>query len=162
MRALVLAYYVVLRSVLRVHARLRRCLTRCRHCGIFFLTDWRNAGRLDLGCPFGCCEAHRRRESNRRSADYYRDQAGKEKKRRLNARRRQGAVVFGPPVMPAPALPWSQRLLLYVRLLVRLIERRSVSLAEVVAMLARTVRQHSMVRTPWRDQVIAWLHEGPP
>jgi hypothetical protein len=59
-------------------------------------------------------------------------------------------------------LPWPRRLLLYVRLLVRLIEARSLSLAEVVAMLARTVRQHSMVRTARRDQVIAWLHEGAP
>lgn len=162
MRPLVLAYYVVLRSVLRVHARLRRCLTRCRHCRIFFFTDWRNAGRDDLGCPFGCGEAHRRRESNRRSTAYYRDEAGKEKKRRLNARRRQGAVVLGPPVRPAPPLPWPQRLLLYVRLLVRLIEARWLTVAEVVAMLARAVRQHRMVRTPRRDQVIAWLHEEPP
>jgi hypothetical protein len=33
--ALVLAYYVLLRSVLRSQPELRRCLTRCRHCGIF-------------------------------------------------------------------------------------------------------------------------------
>jgi hypothetical protein len=162
-RALVLTYYVLLRSVLRLHARLRRCLTRCRHCRIFFLTDPRNAGRLHLGCPFGCRDTHRRRESNRRSADYYRDEAGKKKKRELNARRRRTPLAVAHPTpAPAPPLPWPRRLLLYVRLLVRLIERRSLSLAEVVAMLARTVRQHSMVRTARRDQVIAWLHEGPP
>ena len=34
---------------------------------IFFLTDARNAGRQDLGCPFGCRQAHRRRQSTRRS-----------------------------------------------------------------------------------------------
>lgn len=162
MRALVLTYYVLLRSVLRLHGRLRRCLKRCWHCRIFFLTDPRNAGRLHLGCPFGCRDTHRRRESNRRSADYYRDEKGKEKKSRLNARRYQGTVVFGPPMAPAPALPWPRRLLLYVRLLVRLIEVRCVSLAEVVAMLARTERQHRMVRTSRLDQIIAWLHEGPP
>lgn len=162
MRALVLTYYVLLRSVLRLHGRLRRCLKRCWHCRIFFLTDPRNAGRLHLGCPFGCRDTHRRRESNRRSADYYRDEKGKEKKSRLNARRYQGTVVFGPSMAPAPPLPWPRRLLLYVRLLVRLIEARCLSLAEVVAMLARTARQHRMVRTSRLDQIIAWLHEGPP
>lgn len=166
MRALVLAYYAVLRSVLRRHPRLHRCLTRCWHCGIRFLTDPRNAGRGDLGCPFGCSETHRRRESNRRSVEYYRDDAGKEKKRRLNARRRRGAAELTPRVVPAPVppppLPWPRRLLLYVRLLVRLIEARSLSLAEVVAKVARTVRQHRMVRSARGDQVIAWLHEGPP
>ena len=50
---LVLSYYVVLRSVLRLKPWLRKCLARCRHCGIFFLTDVRNAGRQDLGCPLG-------------------------------------------------------------------------------------------------------------
>src|SRR5438093_10096437 len=50
--SLVKQYYVVLRSVRRARAELRRCVTRCRHCGIFFLTHPRNAGRRDLGCPF--------------------------------------------------------------------------------------------------------------
>jgi hypothetical protein len=143
---------------------LRRCLTRCRHCRIFFLTDPRNAGRRHLRCPFGCRDTHRRRESNRRSADYYRDEHGKKKKRELNARRRRTPLAVAHPT-PAPgveSVPWPRRLLLYVRLLVRLIARRSLGLAEVVAMLVRTVRQHRMVRTARLDQAIAWLHEGPP
>ena len=86
---LVLSYYVVLRSVLRLKPWLRKCLARCRHCGIFFLTDVRNAGRQDLGCPFGCRQAHRRRQSTRRSVDYYRQPEGKTKKRALNAQRRK-------------------------------------------------------------------------
>jgi len=83
--ALVLSYYVVLRSVLRLKPGLRKCLARCRHCGIFFLTDVRNAGRLDLGCPFGCSQAHRQRQSTRRSVAYYREPEGQVKKRELNA-----------------------------------------------------------------------------
>lgn len=163
MSALVLAYYGLLRSVLREHCRLRRCLTRCRHCRIFFLTDPRNAGREALGCPFGCREAHRRRQSNRRSRDYYRDAPGKEKKRLLNARRRRsGGPVPSLTPTPLEPLPWPRGLLLYVRLLVRLIEARPVSLAEVVAMLTRTVRQHRMVRTRRLDQIVDWLHEWPP
>jgi hypothetical protein len=98
--ALILAYYVLLRSILRTQPELRRCRTRCRHCGIFFLTHPRNAGRRDLGCPFGCREAHRRQQANRRSTTYYQDEPGKQKTRQQNAKRRQG----GPPaVAPAPA-----------------------------------------------------------
>jgi len=84
---LVLDYYWLLRSAVRARPGLRRCLCRCRHCGIFFLADPRNAGRRDLGCPFGCREAHRRRESTRRSVDYYRGAEGKLKKRIQNSGR---------------------------------------------------------------------------
>jgi hypothetical protein len=84
---LALDYYWVLRSVLRDRPELRRCLCRCRHCGIFFLTDPRNAGRRDLGCPFGCQQSHRRCESTRRSVAYYRGPEGKMKKRLQNSRR---------------------------------------------------------------------------
>lgn len=169
MAALVGAYYGLLRSVLRTLSRLRRCLTRCRHCGIFFLTDPRNAGRRDLGCPFGCRDAHRRRESVQRSSAYYRDEPGKLKKRLLNARRHKPPVPPSPPVAPSPAEPlpaaalrWPHSILFYVRLLVRLIDGRAVSLDEVLEMLRRAVRQHTMVRTRRIDQVVDWLHEWPP
>lgn len=82
MALLVLAYYVELRSVMRKKPWLRKCQARCRHCGIFFLTDRCNAGREDLGCPFGCGREHRRRESTRRSVAYYREAEGKVKKAR--------------------------------------------------------------------------------
>jgi hypothetical protein len=53
-------YYVVMRySLLRDAPLLRRCVCRCRHCHIFFLTDPRNRGRRDLTCPFGCRRVHR-------------------------------------------------------------------------------------------------------
>ena len=72
-----LQYYFVLRSVLKAKPCLRPCLTRCRHCRIFFLTHPRNAGRIDLGCPFGCQEGHRKRGSTERSVEYYRTAEGK-------------------------------------------------------------------------------------
>jgi hypothetical protein len=43
-----------------------------------------------------------------------------------------------------------------------LIEGRPVTLAEVVEMLRRVVRQHRMVRTRRIDQIIAQLNEHPP
>lgn len=156
-----LSYYVVLRSVLRLKPWLRKCLARCRHCGIFFLTDARNAGRNDLGCPFGCREHHRQRQSTRRSVAYYREPEGKVKKRDLNARRRQ-APSAAAPASPPPPLPWPRPILDYVRVVVSVIEGRPVLLLEVVEMLQRTLRQHRMVRTRRIDQGVAWLNAQPP
>jgi len=162
--ALILAYYVLLRSILRTQPELRRCRTRCRHCRIFFLTHPRNTGRRDLGCPFGCREAHRQRRSSQRSTAYYQDEHGKEKKRQQNAKRRQEPVPAMRPAAPLPeaALPWPRPIVEYVRLVTSLIEGRRVRLAEVVEMLTRVVRQHRMVRTRRIDQIIAQLHEHPP
>jgi len=79
-RGLVGIYYTVLRSVLKNQPHLRRYLIRCRHCWIFFLTDPRNAGREDLGCPFGCSDHHRRQSSNKRSTAHNASAVGKTKK----------------------------------------------------------------------------------
>jgi hypothetical protein len=162
--ALILAYYVLLRSILRTQPELRRCRTRCRHCGIFFLTHPRNGGRRDLGCPFGCRDAHRRRQASRRSTAYYQDEPGKQKKQQQNAERRQARP---PTVAPTPApagarLPCPRPMVEYVRMVTSLIEGRAVSWAEVVEMLWRVLRQHSMARTRRIDQIIAQLHEHPP
>jgi hypothetical protein len=110
--ALVLEYYVLLRSILRAKPLLRKCLCRCRHCRIFFLSHPRNAGRCDLGCPFGCREAHRRKESIRRSTDYYRGEDGRKYKRRQNQRqdekRRARAAAQDPPGGVPPGTPVKQ------------------------------------------------------
>jgi len=155
----VLSYYVVLRSVLRLKPWLRKCLARCRHCGIFFLADPRNAGRQDLGCPFGCSRAHRKKESTKRSVAYYQEPEGKVKKQALNARRRKSPRAAEPP---SPVPPELRPLLQYLGVMLGLIEGRAVQLWEVIEMLERTVRQHRMVRTRRIDQGVAWLHEQPP
>ena len=156
---MVLSYYVVLRSVLRLKPWLRKCMARCRHCGIFFLADARNAGRKDLGCPFGCGQAHLKSQSTRRSVAYYQEPEGKVKKRELNARRRKTPR---PPAWASPAPAWLRPILKYVCVVVGLIEGRKVRLWEVVEMLERTLRQHRMVRTRRIDQSVAWLNEQPP
>ena len=160
---------MLLRSVLRAKPHLRACLTRCRHCGIFFLTHPRNAGRHDLRCPFGCREAHRRQASAQRSAAYYREPKGKGKKSDLNQRRPRQ---YCPP-QPAPNPPrtrparrrrprWSPRMIEYVRMVASLIEGRRVSRRQVLRMLARKLRQHTLCRRRRIDQTVAWLHEEPP
>ena len=154
-----LSYYVVLRSVLRIKPWLRKCRARCRHCGIFFLTDPRNAGRRDLGCPFGCSRAHRQQQSTLRSVSYYREPEGKVKKQALNARRRKTPQPAAPP-SPVSAEP--APLLKYICMMVGLVEGRPVQLGEVIQMLERSARQHRMVRMRRIDQGVAWLHEQPP
>ena len=88
MAALVLEYYVLLRSGLKGKPYLRRYLTRCRCCRIFFLTDRRNAWWKVRRCPYGCGIAHRKRESTLRSVAYYQDKDGREKKKDQNAKRK--------------------------------------------------------------------------
>ena len=169
MAALVLEYYVLLRSVLRAKPHLRACLTRCRHCRIFFLTHPRNAGRHDLRCPFGCREAHRKRASVQRSAAYYGDAAGKERKSKINQRRpRQYCAPEPPSERPRARRPkrrrvrWNPLMVEHVRMVCSLIEGRRLSRPAVLRMLARNFRQHRMCRRRQIDQTVAWLNEAPP
>jgi hypothetical protein len=174
---LVMEYYVLLRTVLHHQPHLRVCRKRCRHCGIFFLTHPRNAGRHDLDCPFGCRQAHRRRQSTLRSVAYYRDPVGKIKKRLLNDKRRAPrepeerppappVEVAGPAADPGGAGwrtgRWNEPMVAHVRMVSRLIEGRRVRRREVREMLERVLRQHRMVRRRQIDQAVAWIKENPP
>jgi hypothetical protein len=143
-RGLVRSYYAQIRSLLRERPDLRPCLKRCRHCRILFFTDPRNAGRSDLCCGFGCRAAHRRRRDTRRSVAYYREHP--EKKRRQNRKRyllaeraESQSLAISPDETAAPIVH-------HVRLIVSLIERRRVSLDEIMQMLAQKERQHRMGR----------------
>ena len=167
MRALVLQYYVLLRSVLKAKPLLRRCLARCRHCRIFFLTHPCNGGRKDLGCPFGCRRAHRKQQSTVRSAAYYRDPIGKKKKQALNGKRAKPRSEGNRPTacpagLEGGSVGWNRLMLEYVRLLVSLIEARSVSPTEIGQMLQRVLRQHSLGRRRKIDHAVIWLQEHPP
>jgi hypothetical protein len=145
-RGAVWSYYARIRSLLRERPELRRCLKRCRHCRIFFFTDPRNAGREDLRCGFGCRESHRRRDSQRRSAAFYREHP--DKKRRQNRKRYlHSARALQPSVRePKPETPLP--IMRHVRVIVSLIERRPVGLDEILELMAKKERQHRMAR--WR------------
>lgn len=173
---MVLTYYLLLRSILRAIPHLRGCLKRCRHCGIFFLTDPRNAWRKDgheidrrndLGCPFGCSEAHCKEQSTRRSVAYYQSEEGKKKKRDLNQRRRR-PIAPNPPKQEAEApsqavaCPWPEPVVEHVRVVVSLIEGRQVSREEILEMLAKVLRQQGLGRRRKIDHAVSWLHENPP
>ena len=168
-RDLVLEYYLVLRGFLRSKPGLRSCSTRCTHCRIFFLNDPRNRGRKDLGCPFGCRDAERRRRSSERSTAYNRSAAGKLKKKIRNGKR-SGRP---PPSAPAEAREESAKtdpepseftagLIEYLAVAVSLIEGRRVSPEEIVEMLRRVMRQRSFARERRIDYVVRRLKERPP
>ena len=166
---MVLEYYLLLRTVLRAKPHLRAGLTRCRHCRIFFLAHPRNRGRQDLRCPFGCREAHRKRASAQRGAEYYRSPEGKQRKRQINQRRPRKYCAPEPPSerprAPAPQrcpAPWSPPMVEHVRMVSSLIEGRRISRRQVVAMLERVLRQHRLARRRKIDHTVAWLNEHPP
>jgi hypothetical protein len=167
-RDLVLQYYFVLRSVLRAKPCLRQCLTRCRHCRIFFLTHPSNSGRRDLGCPFGCRDEHRKRHSRKRSTEYYRTAEGKFKKRMQNSKRTKVAAKESLPGQGQVAAlepcetSFNVHMVDYLRMAISLIEGRPVSAAEILEMLSRAMRQHSLVRGRRMDYVLRHLNERAP
>ena len=145
MRERVGSYYAQIRSLLRERPDLRRCLKRCKHCRIFFFTDPRNAARYDLRCGFGCREAHRRRDSQRRSAAFYREHP--DKKRHQNRKRYLHFARSHPSLVMGSASEAPSPIVRHVRVIVSLIERRPVGLDEILNLLAKKGRQHRMV---WR------------
>lgn len=166
MAALVLEYYWLLRSVLRAKPDLRACLTRCRHCRIFFLTHPRNFKQRDkVRCPFGCREAHRKQESTRRSVAYYRDpDVKKRKKVVLNQRRnRRGSTARTATATPKVSSAKKHPLIVdHVRMVVSLIEGHPISRRQVLTMVAKVLRQHTMCRVRQIDHAVAWLKKQPP
>ena len=125
---------------------LRRYVKHCRHCRILFFTDPRNAARDDLRCGFGCREAHRRRSSARRSAAFYRKHP--EKKRHQNRKRYLLSAQTRPDGAAEPTGAPPAPIVRYVRVILRLVERRQVGIEEVIALLTKKGRQPRMVR--WR------------
>lgn len=142
MRDLVGSYYAQIRSLLRERPELRPCLKRCRHCRIFFFTHPRNASRDDLHCGFGCREAHRRHDSHRRSAAFYREDP--DKKRHQNRKRYLFTAPTSPDRGTEPQDACPTAIVRHVCVIVSLVERREVGLDEILELLAKKERQHRM------------------
>lgn len=133
--------------------------------------------RQDLGCPFGCSEAHREQQSTKRSVAYYQSKEGRDKKRDLNQRRPAACRVQipvpatrsaqppaqpkNPPAPPAHA-PWPQPIVEHVQRVVSWIEHRRVVRAEILQVLTNVLRQQGMARRRRIDHTVAWLNEHPP
>jgi len=154
----------VLRSVLKEKPHLRKCLTRCRHCRILFFTHPRNAGRSDLSCPFGCQQAHRKKNSTKRSLEYYRSKAGKTKKKYLNARRNGRMPESNPNEKPtdSPETEIDQTTVSHIQMVTSLIQGRAVSLREVMGLINKILRQHSIDKRKKDYYAGAYHHKSPP
>jgi len=62
----------------------------------------------------------------------------------------------------SPRVSVDPSMLKYLRMVTSLIEGRCVSMEELLEMLARSVRQRSMVRTSRNDYVLDYLNKHPP
>lgn len=117
-----------------------------------------------MRCPFGCRKAHRKQRSTRRSVAYYRTQEGKSKKGIQNGhRRRQEKQEPEQTSLPESGKgEWDAGMVAHVRMVTSLIEGRRVSLDEILKMLARAVRQHSLGRVRRIDYIVGQLNKAPP
>jgi len=123
-----------------------------------------------LRCPFGCREAHREQRSTRRSVAYYRTKEGKAKKRTQNGKRRQRGNDADSQKEPDENIPhpdaaegdWNARTVGYVRMATSLIEGRRVSFDEILKMLSRVLRQHSIGRRRRIDYIVGHLNKASP
>jgi len=136
-------------------------LTRCKHCRIWFFTHPRNAGRKDLGCPFGCRQSHRTKSAVKRSIEYYQSPEGKIKKQYLNTRRNGKSTTDEKPVNDGePAL--DQVTLCHIQLTTGLIEGRTVRLAQIIRMIDNILRQLSIDKRKKLPYLGASDHDNPP
>ena len=141
---------------------MRKCLVHCRHCQILFFTHPRNAGRIDLGCPFGCRQTHRRKNAIRRSIEYYRSPEGKVKKKYLNAGRSSQNRLPEPDSEENCVCTVDDETVEHIRLVTSLVESRWVGLAEIYAMLEGILRQHSIDWSIKLSYGVPSLQEKPP
>ncbi|MGD2023725.1 MAG: hypothetical protein PVI18_11150 [Desulfobacterales bacterium] len=149
---MVAKYYWTVRSILKQKPHLKKYLTRCKHCQILFFTHPRNAGRSDLGCPFGCREAHRQKESKKRSTEYYRTKEGRKKKKQLNANRSRPKQDLSCDEKGKD--DFDTQIVCHIQLVTSLVEGRFVALAQVYAMLKKMLRQHTI------DSVVKLAYAG--
>ena len=139
-----LEYYRVIRELLHRDTDRRLVLSRCRHCGILFLTHPRNADRRDLRCPFGCRQTHRKQNSTKRSIQYYRTPEGKFKKQLQNGRRTEKVRSEAEIQETEDSLVLDEAGLTYLQTIISIIEQRHVSRQEVELLLREKMRQHSI------------------
>lgn len=117
-----------------------------------------------MRCPFGCRKAHSKQRSTRRSVAYYRTQEGKLKKGIQNGHHRRQEK-WEPEQTSLPESgkdEWDAGMVAHVRMVTSLIEGWRVSRDEILNMLARAMRQHSLGRVRRIDYIVGQLNEAPP
>lgn len=106
---------------------------------------------------------------------YYRTEVGKQKKKLQNDKRKrckpapledsqaeEPTEEEAPPEEETDETVFNKCMVSYVRMVTSLIEGRRVSRVEILQMLARSLRQHSLSRRTRRDYHVQYLNEKPP
>jgi hypothetical protein len=99
--------------------------------------------------------------------EYYKTEEGKFKKKIQNGKRGKAKADLidrkeSGKNMVAEKPDYDARMLRYLRMAVRLIEGRRVMAEEILRMVARVMRQHSMVRNRKIDYVLQYLKKNAP
>lgn len=160
-----LSYYCIVRQVLKRDPHLKQCLTRCKECHIFFITDFRNKTRTDLRCPFGCRQHHRKENMARRSKAYYQTDIGKEVKKIQNlGRNRQKTLetyalesqITKETSSPLQSLSFDEMIIDYLRNVLSLIENSILSKNEILILLQKKWRRHSIDKEETEDIILKY------
>lgn len=136
-----LAYYYIINSILHKKTYLRKYLVRCIQCRIYFFIDPRNLGRKDIRCAFGCRQTHSRKNSVKRSVEYYQNEYGKIKKKMQNDKRKNKSDSKG--AGETSEIMIDKTMFKHLQNTMSMVEGRKVGPDEVVAML-KEMRQHSI------------------
>jgi hypothetical protein len=105
--------------------------------------------RSDLGCPFGCRQAHRRAGEKKRCREYYQSDAGKIKKSYLNARRKQSRPAEQSAENQTPRIDCGvdPTIVFHIQKVISWIEGRSIGLQDIVKLINRRLRQLSFEKS---------------
>ncbi|MDI6770953.1 MAG: hypothetical protein QMD04_14945, partial [Anaerolineales bacterium] len=137
----------------------------------FFLTHPRNAGRQDLGCPYGCKQAHRKESAKKRSIEYYQTPQGKFKKSLLNNARSKPKDQSIHPEEDSSGedssdensdcqvgeITLDQETVDYLQSVTSLIEGRHVTQEEILSMLAKKMRQLNIAKKKKIEYTLEYL-----
>jgi len=125
-------YYCLLFLICKDNPKLSKCIVRCKFCQIYFITHFCNAGRNNLGCPFGCQEANRKEKSNARSSKYHRKH--KDKKKKLNQNR------YSHSSKKNRKKPKVNNTFRYLHIIISYIEKRIISFEEILSLIILSIK----------------------
>ena len=157
----VIYFFEYYEYVLVTHATNKKfILIKCAQCNILLITSCANQGRDDVRCDFGCREIHKKVESNKRVAEYYKTDEGQKKKKVLNSKRnpsneKDNCFDKEPvPTSTSPSLADFQSFH-YIRFILSLFSNQVIKNEELIKLITQAkceLRQHSL------DEIIEKLH----
>jgi len=103
-------------------------------------------------------------KAKQRSRDYYRSIEGKIKKKYLNARRNGRQPELSPNEKPTISAEFEvdKTTVFHIQMVTSLIEGRSVTIKEIIGLIDRIVRQHSIDKRGKIFYAAAYHYKSPP